>query len=430
MKLIEYKTVSGGGGSPRPPTDVREASEGGRPKTVLVTAIVIAVLMLTSAVILYGDEAVEVEGATSGTCGDGLTWSVNTSNYLTISGSGSMQEFSSVGPWGTGIEGVEIREGVTSITANAFKGCTSLSRVYLSHTITSIGSEAFSGCTSLEFIYMYEGVTSIESKSFSGCGKFKLIMPDGQASNGDFILPESVMTIGSEAFYGCTLMKYVSLSTSLTSIGKEAFYQCTGLKEVTIPNTVTSLGERAFGSCSSLEYVYLSTGIDAIQNYTFKGCKALESINIPNSVTDIGAGAFDNCMKLTEIVFPDSITTVADNAFSSHTFYDTDGATLLEKTVDNLKGSTFKGADVNRMIKQSGDPTPAPDDPDDSGDTDDGSKGPVFIIIPDNRDDDFPGYVPVQKTGDTSDDSSYVAVIVGVIAAILAIMVVLLYRKD
>ncbi len=430
MRLIEYKKARRGWGSPHPPTDVREASDGSHPKTVLAAAIIVAVLMLTSAVILHGDEAVEVEGATSGTCGDGLTWSVDTSNYLTISGSGSMQEFSSVGPWGTGIEGVEIEDGVTNIAANAFKGCTSLSRAYLSHTITSIGSEAFSGCTSLEFVSMYEGVTSIGSKAFYGCEKLNVIMPDGRASDGDFILPETVTTIGSEAFYGCTLMKNVRLSTSLTSIGSEAFHQCTGLKEVTIPNTVTSLGERAFGSCTSLEYVYLYSRINAIQNYTFKGCEALESIDIPDSVTDIGAGAFENCIKLTKIVFPDSITTVADNAFCSHKFYDTDGVTLLEKTVDNLRGSTFTGADVNNMIKQSGDPTPAPDDPDDSGDADDGSKGPIFIIIPDNRDDDFPGYVPVQKTGDTSDDSSYAAVIVGVIAAILAIMVVLLYRKD
>ena len=94
------------------------------------------------------------------------------------------------------------------------------------------------------------------------------------------VIPDSVTSIGSLAFYNCTSLTSVTISDNVTSIGSSAFYNCTGLTDVTIPDSVTSIGDYAFESCASL------TGI-----------------TIPDSVTSIGDEAFSDCDNLTDIYY-------------------------------------------------------------------------------------------------------------------------------
>ena len=112
-------------------------------------------------------------------------------------------------------------------------------------------------------------------------------------------IPDSVTSIGSSAFRGCSGLTSVTIPDSVTSIGEYAFSGCSGLTSVTIPNSVTSIGEGAF-----------------------YGCSGLTSVTIPNSVTSIGYCAFENCSRLASVVIPDSVTSIGDDAFRK-TAYDT-----------------------------------------------------------------------------------------------------------
>ncbi len=372
--------------------------------------------MLTSLIMVSGDEALESEGASTGTSGE-LSYTLD-GNTLTFSGTGAMGNYDSTGPWGTHITVVEIPNGVTSIGSFAFKDCTALTSIGIPDSVTYIGNSAFSGCTDLTDVAMGSGVTTIGDSAFYNCGSLSSISLRGTTSSGgSFNLPGSVQTIGEAAFYGCRSMISLDVPGS-TAIKKEAFFQCTYLTFLEIP-FVTEIGERAFGSCA-LEEVTIPGSVEAIQSWAFNDCDDMVSLTISEGVKTIGSGAFTGCTALTKIVFPDSLTTISDIPFGSHTFYDTDGVTPLNQTmVGDIKGSTFKGDDVRHMIKQGA--GPAPDiEPDDY----------PSIIIPDDSDDYIPWYVPVQRTEETSDDTSQVVAIVGAIAALLAIIVFFMYWRD
>ena len=95
---------------------------------------------------------------------------------------------------------------------------------------------------------------------------------------GEYVIPDSVTSIGNYAFYECYSLTSVTIPNSVKSIEHNAFSGCTGLESVTIPNSVTSIGEEAF-----------------------RGCTGLTSVTIPDSVTSCGKYVFGDCEKLTEI---------------------------------------------------------------------------------------------------------------------------------
>ena len=264
----------------------------------------------------------------SGTCGDNLTWELNTEDStLTISGSGAMKDyydFSSV-PWyshSSYINSVIINSGVTSIGASAFNHCDKLTSITIPNTITSIGTEAFVYCWNLTSIVIPNSVTNIGGSAFRSCSRLTSI----EISN-------SVTSIRNELFKYCTSLTSVTIPNSVTSIGNEAFYDCSSLKSITIPNSVTSIGWCPFEGCSSLispvynnhVFAYLPAsfsgtyaipeGIESVAAGVFSACTNLTSVIIPNSMTSIGRRVFYECKSLTSVTIPNSVTSIEDEAF-------------------------------------------------------------------------------------------------------------------
>ncbi len=122
--------------------------------------------------------------------------------------------------------------------------------------------------------------------------------------SGDVVIPAtvtynnyqySVTSIGDEAFYLSELTS-ITIPNSVTSIGYQAFYYCIGLTSVTIPNSVTSIGNSAFSNCFGLTSITIPNSVTSIGNYAFYGCTGLTSITIPNSVTNIEYDVFCYCI--------------------------------------------------------------------------------------------------------------------------------------
>ncbi len=89
----------------------------------------------------------------SGTCGDNLTWTLDSEGVLVISGTGDMEDYYSSSELWVSIKSVVIEDGVTSIGHAAFLFYSSLTSVTIPDSVTSIGEYAFYNCSSLKIVY-------------------------------------------------------------------------------------------------------------------------------------------------------------------------------------------------------------------------------------------------------------------------------------
>ena len=326
----------------------------------------LALCLLLCAALLPGTVwAAEI--VASGTCGENLTWTLDSDGKLTISGTGEMEDYYSYSrsPWDgkrSSVKSVEIRSGVTSIGNYAFYNCY-LTSVTIPNSVTSIGYDAFSGCSSLTSVTIPDSVTRIDSFTFEGCHSLTSVtIGNSVTSIGSYAfwncdsltsvtIPDSVTSIIVSAFLSCSSLTTIAVNTdnsvycdiggvlfsknhtvlyiypagktgsysipnSVTNIGVGAFYYCSGLTSVTIPNSVTSIGGTAFRYCDSLTSVTIPDSVTSIGDWAFRDCSSLTSVTIPNSVISIGERAFSGCSSLTSVTIPDSVTSIRNSAFS------------------------------------------------------------------------------------------------------------------
>ncbi len=276
------------------------------------------------------------------------------------------------------IKKITIGNSVTSIGTNAFGNLTFknsagaqlviIAQNMAGYQFTGNGNETLTrnDCgDGVTYALDSTGKTLTISKTGEGSGKMydwgerTIKSPwDSNTNISKIIIENGVTTIGQYAFYKCISLTSIEISNTVKDIEWAAFYECSSLTSVTIPDSVTSISYGAFHNCTSLETVDIreSSSLESIKTTAFKGCTKLISIKIPNSVTTIGMEAFAYCTGLREVTIGNSVTDIGQNAFYGLTFYDSDGTTVLEQTVANLKGCTFTG-DGDGKLKKTSSPT-------------------------------------------------------------------------
>ena len=116
-------------------------------------------------------------------------------------------------------------------------------------------------------------------------------------------IPDSVKSIGNDAFVCCKNLKSAIIPNSIKNIGDYAFAHCENLKSIEIPDSVKNIRYLTFGYCENLKSVVIPNSIESIGNYSFAYCENLESIIIPNSVESIGKRVFKWCKNLKSLTF-------------------------------------------------------------------------------------------------------------------------------
>ena len=307
-----------------------------------------------------------------GICGDNAAWTFYKSGDLVISGSGAISNITYEGhktsPYGVessvaqSIKNVVIKNGITSIGENAFKGC-SLQSITIPDSVASIGESAFMGCY-LNSLTIGKGVKSIGDYAFYNCRGFtSLTIPDNVKNIGvrafaysnaltSVTIGNGVTTIGAYAFESCSKLGNITLGNSVVVIENDAFSECSSLKSVIIPDSVTAIGSRAFYDCDSLTSITIGVNVGGLGDSLLLSCDSLTSITVKkgnltytsggncliktaekkliigcknsvipanSSVTSIGDRAFYGCTGLTSIIIPDNITYIGVSAFEGCT---------------------------------------------------------------------------------------------------------------
>ena len=232
---------------------------------------------------------------------------------------------------------------VKSIYSEAFKN-SNITAVTIPDSVTTIGYNAFRDCDSLTSVVIGDSVTTIENYAFYDCDSLTSV-----------VIGDSVTTIGDRAFSSCSSLTSVVIPDSVECIGNYAFQYCSSLTSVVIGDSVTTIGDYAFSNCSSLTSVVIPDSVTNIGSSAFAYCSSLTSVIIPDSVTNIGGHAFYDCSSLTSIVIGDSVTNIGSSAFSGcnsaiYTEYeygkyvrsgDNPYAVLIELTNKNLSTYTI-----------------------------------------------------------------------------------------
>ena len=256
---------------------------------------------------------------------DGICYMETSSNTVKVlpngssSGSGSGFGLSSgyegdiVIPSTVTYNGVEY--SVTAVEEESFSYSIKLTSVSIPATVTDLGSEPFASCGKLTAITVAPDnqiYRSIDGVLYDKNVTTIIACPGARA--GEFAVPETVRTVASSAFYGCSKLTSVTLPASVSEIGERAFKSCTYLESVNIPNGITEIKDHLFYGCASLMSVNIPNGVVRIGENAFYYCKKLTDIPLPSSLKTIGDNAFEQCSSLLNLTIPEGVTSIGDCA--------------------------------------------------------------------------------------------------------------------
>ena len=312
-------------------------------KIILTITLILAMLLIQTSPILNKVKAETITGSEGN-----VSWTFDSdTGTLTFSGSGKITYSwkDDVTEYETGVSTVVINDGITSIGEWAFKDCDSLTSIAIPDSVTSIKMGAFENCDSLITITIPDSVESIVTDAFYNCNSLTSITVDSnnaKYSDIDGILFNKDKTKLICYPEGKKDTSYV-IPDSVESIGYEAFYDCDNLTSITIPDSVTSIGDNAFDNCDNLTSITIPDSVISIGGWALGNCKSLTSITIPDSVMSIGDRAFDNCYSLTSVTISDSVTSIGDYAF-----YNCHSLTNITVDSNNAKYSDIDGILFNK----------------------------------------------------------------------------------
>lgn len=237
---------------------------------------------------------------------------------------------------GCSLKSITIPNSVTEIEKSAFSCCRWLETMTMGNKVESIGEAAFSICPSLKAVKLPGKLRKIGSKAFYECGMTSVSIPASVTEIGDGAfrtchnLTDITVDKGNKRYDSrgnCNAIVETSTNTiiaacknstipqSVTTIGGEAFYGCSGMTSIDIPASVTKIGDHAFFYCTDLKKVELPSSLVEIGGYAFVGCDSLEAVTIPSSVKTIGESAFLHDKHITRVTIGSSVTRIGTWAF-------------------------------------------------------------------------------------------------------------------
>ena len=233
---------------------------------------------------------------------------------------------------------LEFFQGLTSIADSAFMGCTNLQEVMMPQAITRIGGHAFEGCGRLMFAEIPEMVTTIGDYAYQEC-----------TSVTSLFIPFETTSISNSAFRGCSNLEYINVSeqntiydsrnecnalietssntlvlgckntvipNTVVTIGTWAFYECDFEQVLQIPSSIKVIEQSAFNSASGIGQVSFPEGLEEIKDWAFNWCD-FESLTLPSTLKNLGYGSFGH-NNIQSVTIPASVTLIGYEPFMNN----------------------------------------------------------------------------------------------------------------
>lgn len=174
----------------------------------------------------------------------------------------------------------------------------------------------FAGCNleNASIIHIGKNVKTIEKWAFSNNQKLKkfdvskdnesFCDVDGVLYNKDmtmiysypcngaekYVMPDTVETVCTRAFYKNENLTSITLSKSLKTIEEMAFFQCSKIEELKFPNTLEFIGKDTFSKCGALKSIVIPASIKEIKEYAFYNCTELKKVTVKKAEKKIKLG--------------------------------------------------------------------------------------------------------------------------------------------
>jgi hypothetical protein len=173
----------------------------------------------------------------------------------------------------TTLQSIVMTDSVTEIKDGAFRNCTELLNIVIPDSVIKMGDQVLNGCSKLESVTISKGLKKIDKNILFGCNSLKSINGNFASADGCALVVDGVLAAYA---MGCGATEY-TIPEGVIEIGENVFYGCNDLQSITISESVESIHKNAFANCNNLTSIMISESVKEIDGDAFRDCKNLKS---------------------------------------------------------------------------------------------------------------------------------------------------------